>query len=210
MDKITISWDELPEIIEEQPEILDKIVISFEDLAEPVTFVPVTLSEIYPYPQPPTGKLPPRLKRLYSDAKSVAEVLSKSPYIHVLEMRGTPPDYYQIEYNIRGIESVRGRNINYRNNHKIELQLTSEYPQQQPKCTMLTPIFHPNISPNRICIGDHWTAGEKLVDLILRIGEIIVYQSYNIKSPLDGEAARWVDENEDLLPTDKTDLIPPE
>jgi ubiquitin-protein ligase len=75
---------------------------------------------------------------------------------------------------------------------------------------MLTPVFHPNISPVRICIGDHWTASEKLVDLIIRIGQIIAYQSYNIRSPLDGEAARWVDEHESMLPIDNADLYPPE
>ncbi|MDR3234110.1 MAG: hypothetical protein LBT46_10695 [Planctomycetaceae bacterium] len=108
MDKITISLDELPEITEPQ---VEKIVISFDDLEE----------LLYPYPQAPAGKLPPRLKRLYADAKSVAEVLSKSPYIRIVEMKGTPPDYYRIAYNIRGIESVNSRSIAYRNNHEIEL-----------------------------------------------------------------------------------------
>jgi ubiquitin-protein ligase len=75
---------------------------------------------------------------------------------------------------------------------------------------MLTPIFHPNIEPAVICIGDHWTAGERLCDLVVRIGEMITYQSYNIKSPLDGEAAMWADLNNALLPVDKTDLMPPE
>jgi hypothetical protein len=58
---------------------------------------------------------------------------------------------------------------------------------------MLTPCFHPNIEPATICVGDHWTAGERLVDLVVRIGEMITYQAYNIKSPLDGEAAMWAD-----------------
>jgi hypothetical protein len=39
---------------------------------------------------------------------------------------------------------------------------------------------------------------------------MIAYQSYNIKSPLNGEAAMWADQHEFLLPTDKSDLIPPE
>ena len=53
-------------------------------------------------------------------------------------------------------------------------------------------LFHPNIAPHAICIGDHWSAGEPLVALGIRIGEMIAYQSYNTKSPLNGEAARWV------------------
>jgi ubiquitin-protein ligase len=75
---------------------------------------------------------------------------------------------------------------------------------------MLTPIFHPNIEPAMICVGDHWTAAERLVDLVIRIGEMIAYQEYNIKSPLDGEAAMWADKNPQYLPIDNRDLRPPD
>jgi ubiquitin-protein ligase len=71
-------------------------------------------------------------------------------------------------------------------------------------------IFHPNFDPTIICVGDHWTAAEKLSDLIIRIGEMIAYQAYNIKSPLDGEAAMWADLNQSKFPVDKRSLIPPE
>jgi ubiquitin-protein ligase len=71
---------------------------------------------------------------------------------------------------------------------------------------MLTPIFHPNIDPAYICVGDHWVAGERLTDLVTRIGEMIAYQAYNIKSPLNGEAAMWADLNGAQLPVDKTNL----
>ena len=60
------------------------------------------------------------------------------------------------------------------------------------------------------CVGDHWTAGEKLLDLIVRIGEMLAYQAHNIKSPLDGEAAMWADQNRQRLPIDSRDLHPPE
>ena len=75
---------------------------------------------------------------------------------------------------------------------------------------MLTPIFHPNIEPAAICVGDHWTASERLVDLIVRIGEMISFQTYNIKSPLDGEAAMWADLHHDRLPIDHRNLQPAE
>ena len=72
---------------------------------------------------------------------------------------------------------------------------------------MLTPIFHPNIAPHAICIGDHWSAGEPLWSMVARIGEMIAYQSYNTKSPLNGEAARWVDQNMQRLPLDPVSLF---
>ena len=94
--------------------------------------------------------------------------------------------------------------------HQVEIQLTSEYPRQSPKCRMLTPVFHPNIDPASICVGDHWTAGERLVDLVIRIGELLAYQAYNIRSPLDAHAAMWADLNADKLPTDARTVRPAE
>jgi ubiquitin-protein ligase len=74
---------------------------------------------------------------------------------------------------------------------------------------MLTPVFHPNIAPHAVCIGDHWSPGESLAALILRIGEMITFQSYNTKSPLNGAAARWAEENIAQLPIQRIDLSLP-
>ena len=71
---------------------------------------------------------------------------------------------------------------------------------------MITPVFHPNIDPAKICIGDHWSAGQRLAHLIARIGEMIAYQSYNTKSPLNGQAAAWAELNQDKLPLETVDL----
>jgi ubiquitin-protein ligase len=130
--------------------------------------------------------------------------------MRVLSAVGDPPETYQIEYRLWGL--VRGPHgqPTPRDQHVAEIQLTSEYPRQSPKCKLLTPIFHPNIEPATVCVGDHWTAGERLIDLVVRIGQMLAYQAYNIKSPLDGEAAMWADLNRHRLPTDSRDLWPPE
>ena len=99
---------------------------------------------------------------------------------------------------------------NARTHSRKQIKLIADYPRMGPQCKMLTPIFHPNIEPASICVGDHWTAGERLVDLAVRIGEMITYQAYNIKSPLDGEAAMWADLNMRNLPIDERNLRPPE
>jgi len=154
-------------------------------------------------------KLPVRLRRLSADAQLLAKVLHNFPLIRVRQVVGNPPESYQIQYNVRGlVRGPQGQPV-YRDAHVAEIQLTSEYPRQSPKCRMLTPIFHPNIEPAMICVGDHWTAAERLVDLVIRIGELITFQAYNIKSPLDGEAAMWADQNSRHLPIDCRDLWPP-
>ena len=171
-----------------------KIVISFDE----------------PFTQPTELKLSPRQRRLQADEEKMYKFFTSHPNIKLIEARGTPPEYYVVEYFVRGIDHLENGNIIFRGNHRVEIKLPGTYPRTQPICRMLTPIFHPNIEPAVICIGDHWTAGERLCDLVIRIGEMIAYQSYNIKSPLDGEAAMWADLHNDILPIDKTDLIPPE
>ena len=151
-----------------------------------------------------------RTRRLRSDALQMARSFADFPAIRVRPTAGDPPEAYEVEYIVRGLERGRGSDPVVRERHLVEIQLTGDYPRLAPKCKMLTPVFHPNIDPATICVGDHWTAGERLVDLVARIGEMIAYQAYNIKSPLDGEAAMWADLNADRLPVDPRPLRPAE
>ncbi len=158
----------------------------------------------------PTGRLSPRQRRLVSDFRMMRERFTSFPLIHLEHVQGNPPEMYVVSYRIRGIERLRGDQVVYRDYHEVEIKLPGTYPRTPPTCRMLTPVFHPNIEPAIICIGDHWTASERLCDLVVRIGEMIAYQSHNIKSPLDGEAAMWTDLHGDMLPIDSRDLTPPE
>ncbi|MCO6437294.1 MAG: hypothetical protein J5J06_09435 [Phycisphaerae bacterium] len=124
--------------------------------------------------------------------------------------KGDPPERYEIAFAVKGLRVDSESRIVEVTDHVAEVVLTSAYPRQAPQCRMLTPIFHPNIDAASICIGDHWAASESLDDLVVRIAEIITFQSYNTKSPLNGEAARWADHNESLLPVDSVDLWPAE
>ncbi len=155
-------------------------------------------------------RLSPRQRRLVSDERLLREAFASFPLIEVVERVGTPPERYVIEYHIRGIERLEGTTPVYRDSHRVSIELPGTYPRTPPLCRMLTPVFHPNIEPSVICIGDHWTAAERLCDLVVRIGEMIAYQSYNIQSPLDGEAAMWADLHSSWLPIDSRDLMPPE
>jgi len=160
---------------------------------------------------PPGPKLPPRTRRLKADAEQMRRAFEQFELIKVRSMQGEPPDAYELEYFVTGLERVPGRKEPIeRNYHCVELRLGYEYPRLGPRARMLTPIFHPNIEPATICVGDHWTAGERLVDLVVRIAEMIAYQAYNIKSPLDAEAAMWADLNMRKLPVDTRNMRPPE
>jgi ubiquitin-protein ligase len=148
-----------------------------------------------------------RLRRLHADYEKMQEYVNRHPRIQLIQADGTPPERYQLEYRIRGLRQTAD-DLSVVKSHMVEVSLPVSYPRTPPQCRMLSPIFHPNIAPHAICIGDHWSPGEPLWSIIARIGEMIAYQSYNTKSPLNGEAARWVDQHLDELPLDPVSMMP--
>lgn len=150
-----------------------------------------------------------RLKRLIADHQQLVEYVRAHPRLKLLQSEGDPPEKYHLEYRVDSLRSLNGELVSVKT-HTVEVVLPRNYPRTPPLCRMLTPVFHPNIAPHAICVGDHWSSGEPLQSIIVRIGELLAYQSYNVKSPLNGEAARWVAENEDRLPLDRVSLLPEE
>ncbi|UCE06966.1 MAG: hypothetical protein JSW07_02700, partial [bacterium] len=74
----------------------------------------------------------------------------------------------------------------------------------------ITPIFHPNFNETEVCAQDNYAASEGLDDLVIRIGQMIAYQFYNTKSPLNGLAAKWASKNSEKLPVDAREISPPQ
>jgi ubiquitin-protein ligase len=148
----------------------------------------------------------PRLRRLWADQRETARIFANHPQITIVETKGEPAENYIVEYRLRGLVPRGGDSFVEGDRHRAEVVLMLDYPRRPPFCRMVTPVFHPNIDPQKICIGDHWSAGQKLAQLIVRIGEMITYQSYNVKSPLNAKAAAWTQENLHLLPLQQVDL----
>lgn len=148
----------------------------------------------------------PRLRRLQADYQGVWQALAEHPSIRLAGADGTPPERYYIDFFIRGLVPEGEDGFKPGDAHRAEIYLPLDYPRRPPVCRMLTPVFHPNIDPQKICIGDHWSAGQTLPMLISRIAEMITYQSYNVKSPLNARAAAWAELNLDALPLDQQDL----
>lgn len=147
-----------------------------------------------------------RLRRLFADYEKVTRYVREHPRIELVQAEGNPPERYQLHYQVLGLRRKDEELVEV-NSHLVEITLPRDYPRTPPQCRMLTPVFHPNIAPHAICIGDHWSAGEPLPSLIARIGEMITYQSYNTKSPLNGDAARWTDKNQESLPLESVSMV---
>jgi ubiquitin-protein ligase len=147
-----------------------------------------------------------RLRRLTADYQRVAERFAEHPYIRLINVEGNPPDRYAFEFHLSSMVPGAGDEIGVGSVHRAEVFLPLDYPRRPPFCRMTSPVFHPNIDPQKICIGDHWSAGQSLAHLIVRIAEMLCYQSYNVKSPLNAKAAAWAELNVARLPLQKVDL----
>jgi len=147
------------------------------------------------------------LRRLQADYENVRSVLSGHPHVTVEPIDGrVPPERYNVEFRLRGLY-LDGEQPDYRDVHEVEISLPLGYPAEKPYCVPLTPIFHPNIR-DYFCIADYWAAGTTLVDVIVKLGDMIQWRIYNPASPLDAIAARWAVAQEHLgiFPVGKVDL----
>lgn len=149
----------------------------------------------------------PRLRRLIADADRVKAAFQHHHAISIEQMQGTPPDRYTVRFELPSlVPDPAGSEPRVQLGHTAEVFLSLDYPRRPPFCRMISPIFHPNIDPQKICIGDHWSAGQQLADLIVRIAEMLCYQSYNVQSPLNAQAAAWTTQHLDRLPLLRDDL----
>jgi ubiquitin-protein ligase len=151
-----------------------------------------------------------RLRRLAADYERIRNEFAGHPYIQAQPISGNPPDRYLVTFRVPGLrwDSRLNRPVET-SFHQADIYLHNDYPREKPRCVLRTEIWHPNFG-SWICIGDHWAAGETLADVIIQIGEMIQYQNYNPKSPLNAQAAKWAREHEHLFPVGRVNLWQPE
>lgn len=152
----------------------------------------------------------PRLRRLAADWEQVKKDFASHKHIVVKPVSGDPPDIYHVTYFVNGIYLLPDGRIETLGQHEVEITLHSDYPRYKPICKINTPIWHPNFRDKEVCIGDIWGAGESLSDIIVNIGDMIQYKSWNSYSPLSFEAAQWAIENKHIFPVGTVDLYTPD
>lgn len=147
-----------------------------------------------------------RMRRLLSDYEQVKKDFAGHKNIIVTPLGEEPPEKYHVTYFVNGIYLLPDGRVETLGRHEIEITLHADYPRYKPICKILTPIWHPNFRDGQICIGDIWGAGESLSDIIINIGDMIQYRSWNSYSPLSADAAQWAMENKHLFPVGNIDL----
>jgi ubiquitin-protein ligase len=146
-----------------------------------------------------------RTSQLLSDYKRVTELFKAHPFIAIREVFGAPPEKYHFLYRIDGLEKIKNT-IEVKNEHVVEIALPPKYPDAAPLCKRVSALFHPNISDDQIDIKEYWKPGVTLADLVVTIGEMIAFQKYDTRTPINAEAAKWADRNTSMLPLSKADL----
>jgi len=152
----------------------------------------------------------PKTRRIDNDYKRLVEINKKSSLIYV-EPLSEDRTYYRVTYRCKGLmKSFPSGQIIETNYHSMEIYLHREYPRRPPRLIWLTDIFHPNILSHLenggVCIGK-WTPMEKLDELVIRIGEMIQYKSYNVNDALNEEAKTWARDNLSRFPVDDRPLL---
>lgn len=151
-----------------------------------------------------------RTRRLTRDYEKILTELTGSEFVNIKATGGDPPNSYQVTYHLNGLmwDQTAG-DTKPISEHIVDIYLPIGYPKRQPNCTMRTPIWHPNIG-DYICIGDYWSAGVTLVDIIAHIGDMIQYKTYNLHSPVNKTAAAWAQGRVHSFPIGTRDILPPE
>lgn len=151
-----------------------------------------------------------RTRRLKRDYEKIAAELAQSEVVTVRVVSGDPPSHYQATYRLSGLmwDESTGDTAPI-TEHIVDIHLPLGYPKQAPRCIMRTPIWHPNIG-DYVCIGDYWSAGVTLVDIIAHIGDMIQYKSYNLRSPVNKGAALWAQRNTRSFPVGTRQIVPPQ
>ena len=147
-----------------------------------------------------------RMRRLLSDFEQIKKDFAGHKNIIVTPIGDELPEKYHVTYFVNGIYLLPDGRIETLGRHEVEITLHADYPRYKPICKILTPIWHPNFRDGQICIGDIWGAGESLSDIIINIGDMIQYKSWNSYSPLSADAAQWAMENKHLFPVGNIDL----
>lgn len=147
----------------------------------------------------------PRLNRLHNDYAQLRARFDGNPYIAVNPVGVLPPEVYEIVFDVPSLVLDAQNRPRVSQKTFVKLSLPAGYPKEKPHAVSSQPIFHPNFG-DYICIADFWSPAQTLTDIILEIGQMLQWQKYNIKAPLNAVAAEWAVKNLHELPISDLDL----
>lgn len=153
----------------------------------------------------------PRDRRLRSDLKAMNRLQGRSSIL-TFEGFDDPPQRYLVTFRGQGLmQPPNTDEVVPTEFHQVEIRLGSSYPRSKPDLKWKTPIFHPNISAlGQVCLGGYstnWVPSLNLDELCEMLWDMVRYDNYDVKSPYNYKAARWVERQRVFrFPTDSRHL----
>ncbi|TSA48457.1 MAG: hypothetical protein D4R50_01060 [Actinomycetales bacterium] len=144
----------------------------------------------------------PRSKRLENEYRALRMAFDAEPLLEIVAIGPVPSEKYRIVYKVPSLRlDTKGQPIRV-NATVVEIELPQGYPKIPPVARTIAGdiVFHPNFNATKICLADHWAPSTQLVDLIKEIGEMLQWQKFNIRSPLNAQAAQWSQEHKNEIP----------
>lgn len=131
----------------------------------------------------------------------LVEFLQRYPSISIGKSSGTPPDEYEILYNLRAY-TLGPSGIRIERRHRVAIKLPLGFPHFAPEVRALTPLFHPAITEDHIAVEAQWNKKPSLPDLVLHVAEMITGHVYSLDNPANPKAAHWYKTHRKELPLD--------
>jgi ubiquitin-protein ligase len=129
------------------------------------------------------------------------------PSIQVSAIGTLPPERYRVLYKVPGLTLSPDNRPVRTQQTLVDFFLPASYPREKPYLTTAAPVFHPNFGAH-VCIADHWSPSQSLVDIVVQVGDMLQWRTYNVRSPLNALAANWSMDNAHQLPVGNVDVMP--
>lgn len=146
--------------------------------------------------------------RLENDYKDLRRTFDGEERVEIRAIGTAPFSKYLIVFKMPSLRlNSQGQPIKVEQT-VVELTLPAGYPRVPPiaKTVAGDIVFHPNFNASKICLMDEWSPSVQLADLVREIAAMLQWQKYNIRSPLNAEAAEWSQRHQNEIPLSNYDV----
>lgn len=141
----------------------------------------------------------PRQRRLEADYAQLRQRFDGDPYLHIQPLGPAPFERYRITFRVPSLRLDASNQPVRVPVTVVDLTLPITYPREKPFAATIGTVFHPNFG-DHICLADYWSPAQSVADIISQIAEMLQWQRYNVRSPLNAIAADWVRTHADQVP----------
>jgi ubiquitin-protein ligase len=149
-----------------------------------------------------------RDKRLESDYRALRNTFGGEDLVEIRAVGTAPFEKYMVVYKVPSLRlNSTGQPMRV-DATVVEITLPADYPKMPPTARTVAGdvVFHPNFNASKICLADHWAPSFQLADIVREIGELLTWQKFNIRSPLNAVAAEWSQQHMNEIPLARVNL----